>query len=157
MTIRILCAALAAALAICLMPAGGAQAQTGFTCRISADGKTVDAMIANPYPTETSCQVNCQVSTTKPGTTLQTSCTKNVAPGAGAVVLCSNTLDSGRLVTMVGGSGQCIKPLAADAEPAKDKDDDDDDDGPPDPAKLRAKMRKQMDPDQRRLFDRMNK
>ena len=52
-----------------------------YACRISDDGKTVDAMISNPYKSETSCQVNCQVSTTKAGTTLQTSCTKNVAPG----------------------------------------------------------------------------
>jgi hypothetical protein len=40
-----------------------------FICRISADGHSFDAMIANPYPTETSCQVNCQISTTVAGTT----------------------------------------------------------------------------------------
>jgi hypothetical protein len=130
----------------------------GFTCRISADGKTVDAMIANPYQSETSCQVNCQVSTTKAGTTLQTSCTKNVAPGAGPIVLCSNSIDSGTLVKMVGGSGSCIKPLAPDDAAAKDKDDDDDDDAQNlDPAKLRAKIRKQLDPDAQKMFDKMNK
>jgi len=128
-----------------------------FTCRISDDGKTVDAMIVNPYKDETSCQVNCQVSTTKAGTTLQTSCTKNVASGVGAVVMCRNSIDSGKLVKMVGGSGSCIKPLSPDEAVAKDKDDDDDDASPPDPTKLLQNLRKQMDSEQRKMFDKMNK
>jgi hypothetical protein len=131
----------------------------GFSCRVSADGKTVDAMIANPYAIETSCQVNCQVSTTQAGTTFGVSCSKTVAPGVGEVVLCTQTFDKGKLVKMVSGNGNCIKPLSPDDAAAKDKDDDDDDDDAQnlDPAKLRAKIRKQLDPDAQKMFDKMNK
>ena len=82
----------------------------GFSCRISADGKTVDAMIANPYKSETSCQVDCQVSTTRAGATFSVSCGKTVAPGVGQVVLCSHAYDKGKLVKMVGGKGSCVNP-----------------------------------------------
>lgn len=125
----------------------------GFNCRISPDGKTVDAMIANPYAIATSCQVNCQVSTTNGGT-YSVSCTREIAPGVGQAVVCSHVYDKGKLVKMVGGSGNCIKPLEPAAEPAKDKDDDDDD---ADEAKMLQKMRKQMSPEQRKIFDQMNK
>jgi len=98
-----------------------------FICRISPDGHSFDAMIANPYKTETSCQVNCKISTTLAGTTEQSSCTKNVAAGVGEVVLCTHTLDKGKLVKVIGGSGSCTKPLEerTDAEKAKDKAADD--------------------------------
>lgn len=104
------------------VPAVQARAD-GFTCRISSDGKTVDAMIANPYKGETSCQMDCQVSTTKAGTTVSMSCTKQVAAGAGQVVLCSHKVDEGRAVKMLSGKGDCIKPLEerTDAEKANDK------------------------------------
>jgi len=124
-----------------------ALAKTGFTCRISSDGKTVDAMIANPYATETSCQVNCQISTTQAGTTHNISCTKQIAPGVGQAVLCSHTYEKERLVKMVSGNGECIKPLAPDADTAKDKKDKDDgdvDNIPTDPAKLREYIRKEL-------------
>ena len=46
-------------------PAPAAAVKPGtFICRISADGHSFDAMIANPYKVEASCQVNCQISTT---------------------------------------------------------------------------------------------
>ena len=88
MKIGLICAALAATASLSLAPAAGnagaaAPAKTSFTCRISSDGKTVDAMIVNPYDTETSCQVNCQISTTQAGTTHNISCTKQIAPGLG--------------------------------------------------------------------------
>ena len=53
-------------------PAPVAAVKPGtFICRISADGHSFDAMIANPYKVEASCLVNCQVSTTVAGTTVQ--------------------------------------------------------------------------------------
>lgn len=94
-----------------------------FICRISADGHSFDAMIANPYDVEASCQVNCRISTTLAGTTEQSSCSKNVAPGVGAVVLCSHRFDKGRLVKVIGGSGSCQDPTPKPS--AADKDDDD--------------------------------
>jgi hypothetical protein len=99
-----------------------AQRGDAFECRISADGKSVDAMIANPYASETSCQVDCQVSTTKAGTTMNVSCTKTVAPGVGKAVVCTQTFDKGRLVKMVGGKGSCINPAAADEDTQSDDD-----------------------------------
>jgi len=126
----------------------------GFSCRISPDGKTVDAMIANPYATATSCQVNCQISTTNGGT-YGVSCTKEVEPGAGQTVLCSHVYDKGRLVKMVSGKGDCIKPLAPAAGPANDKDDGDDDDA--DASKMLQNMRRQMSPEQQKIFDQMKK
>jgi hypothetical protein len=95
----------------------------GFTCRISPDGKTVDAMIANPYKSETSCQMDCQMSTTKAGTTFSVSCSNQVAAGAGQVVLCSHSVAEGRAVKMLSGKGDCIKPLEerTDSEKANDK------------------------------------
>jgi hypothetical protein len=103
-------------------PAADVKAD-GFTCRISPDGKTVDAMIANPYKSETSCQMDCKVSTTKAGTTVSVSCAKPVAPGAGQVVLCSHSVDEGRAVKMLSGKGDCVKPLEdrTDSEKANDK------------------------------------
>lgn len=109
-------------------PAPVAAVKPGtFICRISPDGHSYDLMIANPYKGETSCQVNCQISTTKAGTTEQASCTKNVEASAGEVVLCSHRFDEGRLVKVVGGSGSCIKPLEerSDAEKAKEKAEED--------------------------------
>jgi hypothetical protein len=94
-----------------------------FICRISADGHSFDAMIANPYDVEASCQVNCRISTTLAGSTEQSSCSKNVAPGVGAVLLCSHSFDKGRLVKVIGGSGSCQDPTPKPA--AADKDDDD--------------------------------
>ena len=81
-------------------------------------------MIANPYDVEASCQVNCRISTTLAGTTEQSSCSNNVAPGVGAVVLCTHRFDKGRLVKVIGGSGSCQDPTPKPA--AADKDDDDD-------------------------------
>jgi hypothetical protein len=102
-------------------PVADAKAD-GFTCRISPDGKTVDAMIANPYKTETSCQMDCKVSTTKAGTSMSVSCAKPVAPGAGQVVLCSHSVDEGRAVKMLSGKGECTRPLEerTDKEKAND-------------------------------------
>jgi hypothetical protein len=147
-----------------------------FICRISADGHSFDAMIANPYAADASCQVNCRISTTVAGTTEQSSCTKNVAPGVGEVVLCTHTFDKGRLVKVVGGSGSCFdptpKPRAADTpeidadelanqpmpKPSSAKKDDADLEGiADDPDKLDAYIRKQLPPDARKIFDDMNK
>jgi hypothetical protein len=126
-----------------------------FICRIAADGRSFDAMIANPYKTETSCSVNCQVSTTIAGTTEQSSCTKNVAPGAGEAVLCSRNIDKGRFVKVVGGSGDCVNPVPASAE--KDDDDVDVQKLVGDTAKMRDTIRRQLPPDAQRMFDQMNK
>jgi hypothetical protein len=107
-------------------PAAAAKAD-GFTCRISPDGKTVDAMIANPYKSETSCQMDCKISTTQAGTTMSVSCSKPVAAGVGQVVLCSHSVAEGRAVKMLSGKGDCIKPLEerTDSEKAKDRAADD--------------------------------
>jgi hypothetical protein len=147
-----------------------------FICRISADGHSFDAMIANPYAADASCQVNCQISTTVAGTTEQSSCTKNVAPGVGAVVLCTHTFDKGRLVKVIGGSGSCFDPTPKPSAETPDDDDDadqldkqplpkrpgakKDDDAealPDDPAKMDAYIRKQLPPDARKIYDDMNK
>jgi hypothetical protein len=130
MKTRLLLAALAASgvtwLALAPAPAE-AQAPAlkpgGFTCRISPDGKSVDAVIVNPYKTETSCYINCQLSTTKAGTTFSVSCGRPAAPGVEAV-LCSHSIDSGKVVKMTGGDGDCTKPLEPeDAAAAKEKED----------------------------------
>jgi hypothetical protein len=99
----------------------------GFTCRISPDGKTVDAMIANPYKSETSCQMDCKISTTQARTTMSVSCSKPVASGAGQVVLCSHNVAEGRAVKVLSGKGDCTKPLEehTDSEKAKDRAADD--------------------------------
>ena len=81
-------------------------------------------MIANPYKVEASCLVNCQVSTTVAGTTVQSTCGKNVAPGVGEVVLCTHTADKEKFVKVVGGSGECTDPTpkeSSDAEKAAEK------------------------------------
>lgn len=129
-----------------------------FSCRISADGKTVDAMIANPYGRETSCQVDCSVSTTQAGTTFAVSCGKNVGPGVGQVVVCSHAFDKGRLVKMVSGKGTCINPEPPAEDAVKEKDDDVDVQNlANDPAKLREYIRKQLSPEGQKTFDQMNK
>jgi len=95
----------------------------GFACRISADGKTVDAVIVNPYKRETSCQIDCAVSTTKAGATFSVSCSRNAAPGVEAV-LCSHAVDGGKAVKMISGKGDCVNPEPpADDKAEKNKDD----------------------------------
>ena len=129
-----------------------------FICRISPDGRFFEAMIANPYKIETSCQVNCQISTTQAGTTEQSSCTKTVAPGVGEVVLCSRTIDKGRFVKMVGGSGECVNPAPQPSSAEKDEDEDADVAKlANDPAKIREQLRKQLPPEAQRMLDQMNR
>jgi hypothetical protein len=127
----------------------------GFTCRISPDGKSVAAVIFNPYKSEASCQIDCELSTTKAGTTFSVSCSRNAAPGAEAV-LCRHNVDSGKLVKMVGGKGSCVDPQPS----AADKEKDDDVDVQTlinDPAKLREHIRKNLDPEAQKMFDQMHK
>jgi hypothetical protein len=119
-----------------------------FSCRISADGQSVDAVISNPHNHEASCQIDCQVSTTRAGTTFSVSCGKNVAAGATDAVLCTHTYDKGKLVKMVGGKGSCMSTEVPPEKADKDKDNDDDDIDVQnlvnDPAKLQEHIRKQM-------------
>ena len=125
--------------------APAAAKRDAFSCRISADGQSVDAVISNPYNHDASCQIDCQVSTTRAGTTLSVSCGKTVAAGAADAVLCTQKFDKGKLVKMVGGKGNCT---STEVKADKDKDDDDDDVDVQnlvnDPAKLREHIRKQM-------------
>jgi hypothetical protein len=176
------CAGAPAAAAPAPAQAAAAVKPGTFICRIAPDGKSFAAMIANPYAAETSCQVNCQISTTRAGTTEQSSCTKNVAPGVGEAVLCSHTIAKGKFVKVVGGSGKCTDPTPRPAKADKDDDAQKDVDAlmqsmqklpkPPaaaktddvdmqaiasDPAKMREFMRKQLSPEDRKLFDEMNK
>lgn len=93
-----------------------------FACRISPDCKSVDAVIVNPYKSETSCQIDCQLSTTKAGTTFSVPCGRNAAPGAEAV-LCSHSFDKGKLVTMISGEGDCLDPTPKPEKAEKNDDD----------------------------------
>jgi hypothetical protein len=102
-----------------------AAQKRSFTCRIAADGKSAEAVIVNPYKQEASCQANCQISTTRTGITFQFSCSKTAAAGPGEVVLCRQTFDKGKLVKMVGGSGDCTNPQVPARDAEKDADDDD--------------------------------
>ena len=134
-----------AAAPIAAAPPPAAADASGFSCRISADGKTVDTMIANPYKVATSCQVDCRVSSTRGGVTHGISCTKTVQPGVGQAVICSHTYDNERLVKMVSGNGQCIDPTPAAAETKQDEDEDADVQNlAKDPAKLQDFIRKQL-------------
>ena len=128
-----------------------------FSCKISADGRSVDAVISNPYKSDASCQVNCRISTTKAGTIFQFSCTKSVAAGGGETVLCSQTFDKGKLVKMVGGSGSCTNPEVPAADAEKDDDDAEIEKLANDPAKLREYMRKQLPPEAQQMLDKMDK
>jgi hypothetical protein len=116
-------AGLSLALLLSAATAGLAKADA-YSCRISPDGKSVAAAITNPYKSETSCQVNCQVATTRAGSSFQISCTKQVAAGAGEVVLCSKTVEKGKLVKVIGGSGDCMNPEPPPEDAKKDDDDD---------------------------------
>jgi hypothetical protein len=164
------------------LPAQPVKAGT-YICRISPDGHSFDAVIANPYTADASCQVNCQISTTVAGTTEQSSCTKNVAAGAGETVLCTHTFTAGRMIKVIGGSGQCYdptpRPSTAEKPPGADADDDDDAEKlakkplpkPPgahkdepdvegltdNPDKMQAYIRSQLPPEARKAFDQMNK
>lgn len=112
------------------LPKAADPEKPSFTCRIAADGQSAEAVIANPYAEDTSCSVDCQIATTRGGTTFSFSCTKTAAGAGAETVLCSQAFDKGKLVKMAGGRASCVKPLAA-AEAgkpdAKEKDDDDDD------------------------------
>jgi hypothetical protein len=144
------------ALIILAASAGWVQAHP-FTCTVQPDGKSVRAALANPFPTETSCTIDCQFSTSKPGTTFMLSCTRSVEAGGAEVELCTKTFDEGRVVKMVSGHGDCVTPLPADKADADDDDEDVDVQKLADPAQLRARVRKNLPPDAQRMLDRMNK
>jgi len=117
------------------LPKAANPEKPSFTCRIAADGKSAEAIIANPYAEETSCSVDCRISTTRAGTTFSLSCTKNAVGGGVETVLCGRPVEQGTLVKMTGGKASCVKPLsAAEAGGTKDKDDDDAD--TPDPQEI---------------------
>jgi hypothetical protein len=127
-----------------------APAKPNFACRISADGTAVEAVMTNPYKSETSCQIDCQLSTTRTGTTFSVSCTKSVDAGAVDAVLCTQNFDKGKLVKMIGGKGSCIDQSAA-AE--KDKDDDEEIDVQSSPIQPRCASRPaRASPRRRRSF-----
>ena len=109
----------------CLMPAAMAE-PVPFSCTILPNGKSVRVAISNPFDRETSCQVNCQFSTTSRGTSFQLSCTNNVAAGGKDVQLCIRDLSEGTLVKMTGGDGDCIKQLSEEELKAREKKSDED-------------------------------
>jgi hypothetical protein len=109
------------------LPKAASPDKPSFACRIAADGKSAVAIVANPYAQETSCSVDCQISTTQAGKTVSLSCTRTAAGDGAETVLCARPLDRGTFVKMVGGKASCVKPLAAAEPGAKDNDDDDDD------------------------------
>jgi hypothetical protein len=146
--------ALLSPLAVLLLTVSMGFAAQPFSCKISADGKSVAAAIANPYKRDASCQVNCQISTTKAGTSFQVSCTKEIPPG-GETVLCTKSFDGGRLVKMIGGSGSCMNPEPPPED--ADKDDEDVQKLITDPNKLREHVRKDLPPDAQKMLDQMNK
>ena len=146
--------ALLSAPAVLLLSATIGFAAEPFSCKISADGKSVAAAIADPFNRDASCQVNCQMSTTKAGISFQISCAKEIGPG-GETVLCSKTFDGGRLVKMIDGSGSCLDPVP----PAEDADKDDVDVHKliTDPSKLREHVRQGLPPEAQKMLDQMNK
>ena len=109
----------------CLMAAALAE-PVPFSCTILPNGKSVRVAISNPFDRETSCQVNCQFSTTSKGTSFQLSCTHNVAAGGKDVELCTRDLDEGTLVKMTGGDGDCVKQLSEEELKAREKKSDED-------------------------------
>lgn len=108
-----------------LMPAAMAE-PVPFSCTILPDGKSVRVAISNPFDRETSCQVNCQFSTTSRGTSFQLSCTNNVAAGGKDVQLCVRDLSEGTLVKMTGGGGDCVKQMSEEELKAREKKSDED-------------------------------
>jgi hypothetical protein len=112
------------------LPKATSADKPSFTCRVSADGLSVDAVIANPYPDETHCSVDCQLATTGRPTTFSLSCSKTAAGGGVESVLCTQKYDKGKLVRMLNGKASCVKPLAANDEAAAKPGKDDDDDMP---------------------------
>jgi hypothetical protein len=117
--------ALAFVIYSCLMPAAMAE-PVPFSCTILPGGKSVRVAISNPFDRETSCQVNCQFSTTSRGTSFQLSCTNNIAAGGKDVQLCVRDLSEGTLVKMTGGDGDCIKQLSEEELKAREKKSDED-------------------------------
>jgi hypothetical protein len=108
-----------------LMPAALAE-PVPFSCTILPDGKSVRVAISNPFDRETSCQVNCQFSTTSKGTSFQLSCTNNVAAGGKDLELCVRDLSEGKLVKMTGGDGDCVKQLSEEELKTREKKSDED-------------------------------
>lgn len=51
------------------LPKAADPEKPSFACRIAVDGLSADAVVANPYGEETSCTVDCQMATTRAGTT----------------------------------------------------------------------------------------
>jgi hypothetical protein len=95
-----------------------------FACTLRPDGHTVSVTIKNPFDRETSCQVNCQFSTQRAGTSFQISCTRTVQPGTEAEI-CKKVYDKEPLVKMTGGDGDCIKQIPLDENKAEPEDDND--------------------------------
>jgi hypothetical protein len=106
-----------------LAPAAALAEPVPFSCTILPDAHSVRVVIANPFDRETHCQVNCQFSTTRKGTSFQISCGTTVQPGGKETELCLKVYDEEPLVKMTGGDGDCIRQKPA----AEEKEDDDED------------------------------
>jgi hypothetical protein len=107
------------------LPKSASPDKPSFICRVSADGRSAEAVIANGYAEDTSCTIDCQIATAGSGRAFSLSCTKTAAGGGAETVLCARPVENAKLGRMIGGKASCVKPLAA-AEPSKaDKDDDD--------------------------------
>jgi len=109
-------------------PVAAAAPKEGFSCRISPDGKTVDAMIAKSLQGRNQLPDGLPYVDDKRRHHYECVLLRPRGARRRPVVLCSHAVDKGRAVKMVSGHGDCTRPLAerTDAEKAKEKKADDD-------------------------------
>jgi len=108
-----------------ILSAGAAFAQTKpapFSCVVQPDGVSVRVAISNPHAHEAHCTAHCEFNTAKAGTRFMVECGTSVAASATDKELCIKTFESGRVVKLLEGKGECLN-----SEVRADPDDEDSD------------------------------
>src|SRR5262249_13748995 len=108
-----------------VLVSGNALAQNKpapFSCIVQPDGVSVRVSISNPHQHEAQCTAHCEFNTTKAGTRFMVECGTSVAADAKDRELCVKTFDSGRVVKLLEGKGECFN-----SEVKADNDDEDSD------------------------------
>jgi hypothetical protein len=107
------------------MSASVALAQTKpapFSCAVQPDGVSVRVSISNPHANDAHCTAHCEFNTTKAGTRFIVECGTSIPANASDRELCVKTFDSGRVVKLLEGKGECLNSAVKQDDGDEDSD-----------------------------------
>jgi hypothetical protein len=112
----------AALLAALTANALGQTKPAPFVCAIQPDGVSVRATISNPHANDAHCTAHCEFSTTKADTKFIVECGTSVSASASERELCVKKFESGRVVKLLEGKGECLNSAVKAVDDDEDSD-----------------------------------